>query len=106
MIAQHQLLGVRVQIHLLVYPTLRWASPQSTGTGRHPLGHRIALQVMLQPVRGYVSGTMSGTNPVGSPRWDPGALNQPKASLVPTGEVVRQEVRQMLDRFLHGFAGL
>jgi hypothetical protein len=46
-IPQHQLLGIRMQIHLLV----------------HPLGNRIAVQVMLEPVRSYVSGTISGTSP-------------------------------------------
>jgi len=46
-IPQHQLLRVRMQVHLLVYP----------------LGHRIAVQVVLEPVRSYVSGTINGTNP-------------------------------------------
>jgi hypothetical protein len=46
-VPQHQLLGIRVQVHLLV----------------HPLGHWIAVQVMLEPVRSYVSGTISGTIP-------------------------------------------
>ncbi len=46
-IAQHQLLGVGMQIDLLV----------------HPVGHRIAVQVVLQPVRSYVSGTISGSSP-------------------------------------------
>jgi hypothetical protein len=46
-IPQHRLLGIRMQIHLLV----------------HPLGHRVADQVMLEPVRSYVSGTMSGSSP-------------------------------------------
>jgi hypothetical protein len=32
-IPQHQLLGVRMQIHLLVYPTLRWAQAPSRGLG-------------------------------------------------------------------------
>ena len=36
-----------MQIHLLVYP----------------LGHWIAVQMMLEPVRSYVSGTISGTSP-------------------------------------------
>ena len=53
MIPQHQLLRVRMQIHLLVYPTLRWAPPQSTGTGKHPLGNRIAVQVVLQQRQGH-----------------------------------------------------
>jgi hypothetical protein len=44
MIPQHQHLGVAMQIHLLV----------------HPVGHWIAIQVMLEPVRSYVSGTISG----------------------------------------------
>jgi len=47
MIPQHQLLGVRMQIHLLV----------------HPVGNRMPAQVMLEPVRSYVSGTISGTSP-------------------------------------------
>jgi hypothetical protein len=36
-----------MQIHLLV----------------HPPGHREAVQMMLAPVRSYVSGTISGTSP-------------------------------------------
>jgi hypothetical protein len=47
MIAQHQLLGVRMQIDLLIHPT----------------GHRIPVQLVLQPVRSYVNGTIGGTNP-------------------------------------------
>jgi hypothetical protein len=52
-----------MQVDMLVHPTLRWASPQSTGTGKHPGGHRVAVQVVLEPVRSYVSGTISGTIP-------------------------------------------
>jgi hypothetical protein len=63
MIPQHQLLRVRMQIHLLVYPTLRWAPPQSTGTGKHPVGHWVAIRVMLEPVRSYVSGTIRDSSP-------------------------------------------
>jgi hypothetical protein len=37
MIPQHELLGVRMQIHLLV----------------HPLGHRIAVQMMLEQRQGH-----------------------------------------------------
>ena len=44
-IAQHQLLGIRTQIHLLVYPTLRWAPPLNPGAGRHPVGHRVVVAV-------------------------------------------------------------
>jgi hypothetical protein len=40
-IAQHQLLGIGMEVHLLV----------------HPVGHRVAVQVMLELVRSYVSGT-------------------------------------------------
>jgi hypothetical protein len=29
----------------------------------HPVGHRVAAQVMLEPLRGYVTGTISRTNP-------------------------------------------
>jgi hypothetical protein len=29
----------------------------------HPLRHRIATQMMLDPVRSYVSGTIGGTSP-------------------------------------------
>jgi hypothetical protein len=47
MIPQHQLLGVGMQINLLV----------------HPVGNRVPVQVMLEPVRSYVSGTISGTIP-------------------------------------------
>jgi len=47
MIPQHELLGVRMQIHLLV----------------HPFGHWIPVQVVLEPVRNCVSGTMSGSRP-------------------------------------------
>jgi hypothetical protein len=36
-----------MQIHLLVYP----------------LGHRIPVPVILQPVRSYVRGTISGSKP-------------------------------------------
>jgi hypothetical protein len=36
-IAQHQLLGIRMQVHLLV----------------HPVGHRVAAQVMLQQRQGH-----------------------------------------------------
>jgi len=40
-IPQHELLAVRTEVHLLV----------------HPVRHRVAAWVMLQPVRSYVSGT-------------------------------------------------
>ena len=46
-IPQHEFLGIRMQVDLLV----------------HPIGHRIAVQVILEPVRSYVSGTISGTIP-------------------------------------------
>jgi hypothetical protein len=46
-IPQHEFFGVRMEVRLLV----------------HPVGHRIAAQVMLEPVRSYVSGTISGTSP-------------------------------------------
>ena len=46
-VAQHELRGVRMQAHLLT----------------HPLRHRIAAQMMLEPVRSYVSGTISGNSP-------------------------------------------
>ena len=52
-ISQHQFLGVWMEVHLLVYPTLRWAPQQGTGTGKHPLGHRVAAQVMLQQREGH-----------------------------------------------------
>jgi hypothetical protein len=47
MIPQHELLGAGMQIYPLV----------------HPVGHWVAVQVMLEPVRSYVSGTISGTSP-------------------------------------------
>jgi hypothetical protein len=46
-VPQHQLLGVGVEIHLLV----------------HPLRHRMPVQMVLEPVRSYVSGTISGSKP-------------------------------------------
>ena len=46
-IPQHQLLGIRMQVHLLV----------------HPVGNRMPVEMMLEPVRSYVSGTISGTVP-------------------------------------------
>ena len=55
MILQHELLGVRMQVHLQVYPRC--------ARYRHPLRHRIAVEVMLEPVRSYVRGTISGTIP-------------------------------------------
>jgi hypothetical protein len=62
-IPQHELLRIRMELHLQVYPTLRWAPPQGTGTGKHPVGRRISVQVMLEPVRSYVRGTIRGTSP-------------------------------------------
>jgi hypothetical protein len=47
MIPQHELLGAGMQIHLLV----------------HPLGNRVAVQVVFEPVLSYVRGTISGTSP-------------------------------------------
>jgi hypothetical protein len=44
-----------MQVHLLVYP--RYARH------RHPVGNRIPVQMMLEPVRSYVRGTIGGTNP-------------------------------------------
>jgi hypothetical protein len=52
---QHQFLRVGMQVHLLVYP--RYARY------KHPVGHRVAAQVVLEPVRSYVSGTISGRSP-------------------------------------------
>jgi hypothetical protein len=52
MIPQHELLGAGMQIHLLV----------------HPVGHWVAVQVMLEPVRSYVRSTINGSIPAGSPR--------------------------------------
>ena len=46
-IPQHQLLGIRVQVHLLV----------------HPVGNRMPVEVMLEPVRSYVRGTIGGSSP-------------------------------------------
>jgi hypothetical protein len=46
MIPQHQLLAIRIQIHLLV----------------HPLWHRVAIEMVLEPVRSYVSGTIIVTS--------------------------------------------
>ena len=47
MIPQHELLGVRMEVDLLV----------------HPVRNRMPVQMMLEPVRSYVSGTISGTIP-------------------------------------------
>jgi hypothetical protein len=44
-----------MEVDLLMYP--RYARH------RHPVGHRMPVQVMLEPVRSYVSGTISGTIP-------------------------------------------
>ncbi len=46
-LAQRPSPGVRMKIDLRV----------------HPVEHRVAVQVMLEPVRSYVSGTISGTGP-------------------------------------------
>jgi hypothetical protein len=46
-IQQHQFLRVGIQIDLPV----------------HPVENRMPVQVMLEPVRSYVSGTISGTSP-------------------------------------------
>jgi hypothetical protein len=46
-IPQHELLGVGVEIDLLM----------------RPLRHRMPVQVMLELVRSYVSGTISGNSP-------------------------------------------
>jgi hypothetical protein len=55
MIAQHQFLRVGMEVHLLVYPRC--------ARYKHPVGNRIAVQVVLEPVRSYVRGTISGTSP-------------------------------------------
>ena len=54
-IEQHELRRVRMQVPLLVYPRC--------SRHRHPIGHRIAVQVMLEPVRSYASGTIRGSSP-------------------------------------------
>jgi hypothetical protein len=41
MVAQHQFLGLRIEIHPLF----------------HPVGHRMSVQVVLEPLRSYFSGT-------------------------------------------------
>ena len=46
-IPQCQLLRIRMWIHLLA----------------HSVGHRMPIQVMLEPVRSYVKGTINGTGP-------------------------------------------
>jgi hypothetical protein len=55
LIPQHRLLGVWMKVNLLVYPRC--------ARHRQPVRHRIAIQVVLEPVRSYVSGTISGTSP-------------------------------------------
>jgi hypothetical protein len=42
-IAQHELLGIRMQVYLLVYP----------------VGHRVAVQVMLEQGQGHDQGHKS-----------------------------------------------
>jgi hypothetical protein len=54
-IAQHRLLGIWMKLNLLVYPRC--------ARRRQPVRHRIAIQAVLEPVRSYVSGTISGTSP-------------------------------------------
>jgi hypothetical protein len=44
-VAQHELVGVRMQVYLLVYPTLRWTQA--------PIGHCVAVQVVLEQRQGY-----------------------------------------------------
>jgi hypothetical protein len=90
MIAQHQLFRIRMQVHLLV----------------HPIGNRMPVQVMLQPVRSYVSGTISGTNPCRVSSMRPRSSNLPQIGIVVARQVILQEAHQMPDHFLHGFAGL
>jgi hypothetical protein len=46
-IPQHELLRVRMEVDRLA----------------HPLANRIPVQVMLEPMRSYVRGTIGGTNP-------------------------------------------
>jgi len=46
-IALHEFLGIRMEVHLLV----------------HPVGHWAAVQVVLEPVRSYAGHTISGTSP-------------------------------------------
>jgi hypothetical protein len=46
-IPQHEFLRVRMEVYLLVYP----------------VRNRMPVQMMLEPVRSYVSGTTSGTIP-------------------------------------------
>jgi len=48
MIAQHEILGIWMKVSLLVYP-------RCVGH-RHPVGHGVAVPVMLEPVRSHVSG--------------------------------------------------
>jgi hypothetical protein len=82
-IAQHQLLGVGMQIHLLV----------------HPPRHRIAIQGMLEPVRSYVRGTISGTNPCRQSSMRTRSSNLPQVGLVLTRQVILQvdETHQVLE---------
>ncbi len=70
-ISQHQFLWLRIQIHLLV----------------HPLRHQVPVQMMLEPVRSYVSGTISGQQPL--------AISLNEAQKLPTDQ---RQALSLLDR--------
>ena len=76
MVLQHQLLGIQMKVHLLV----------------HPVGHWIAVQMMLEPVRSYVSGTISGTIPCRVSSMRPRSSNLPQVDLPSVGLVFARQV--------------
>jgi hypothetical protein len=86
LIPQHQFLGVWMEIHLSV----------------HSLWHRVAVQVMLEPVRSYVSGTISSTSPCRVSSMRSRSSNLPQAGVVLARQVIRQEVHQLPDTLCMG----
>jgi hypothetical protein len=77
-----------MEVDLLVHPRC--------ARYRHPLRHRIAVQVVLQPVRSDVSGTITGTSPCRQSSMRPRSANLPnvgvpEVGLVLTGQVILQK---------------
>jgi hypothetical protein len=88
-IPQHQLLRVPIQAHLL----------------EHPARNQIAVQVMLEPVRSYVRGTISGTSSWRYSSMRPRSSNLPQASLIFAGRCFfRHPIRCWTTSFMGALA--
>jgi hypothetical protein len=81
MIAQHQLLGVGMEVDLLVYLTLRSAPPLNPGAWQAPSRDRVAIAVILSHKTGHkrqnlINLTTRFSTEHGEPAtWPPGSYH-------------------------------